>query len=569
MESNLGALWLDAISSSWWIAMAGGLLFAALQISRRRISLEATWLAWLAAVSIGAVLAVSQANLVDEAFAQLEVARNTASGLGPVFHDGPPTEAIRATGWSVLLGIFSFTGLPLPYLGLSMTLLAWLACAALMLWVGQELWEVERHRTYLPFAAIAFALQSAITPFVLSSLEVLPLAACTLGGLAAILAGRSATAGLLLAASAILRPDHLVFWLAGLLATRSSDRARFALTIGPMALWTLGRWMFFGSLLPQATIASGATSMPMGLGLSRVAAVAAGEHLWVLALLGLISALQPAEERERTLRRFALVGAGMHVLLVMIGGGSEHYAKPLITDMALLLLLAEAALHRGGRWMQLGAAGAMGATLVGLPLLAPRTHALDMTSMHSFYPIKRWAPLEVEHHSQKLGTQLAALSTPEHPLRLATCCSWGAIAWFSHAEVLPTDGSADASLVGADPNAASTVDLLRASGVHMFCRPWSPKEHHRLTAVTFTNIEGLDGRWHLLRWDALVAERAGSETRFIRLTPAVPYLEEWSESIDRRQPREVQQALAFFDAYYFEGNPDPARRALFTDRLNR
>ena len=49
MESNLGALWLDAISSSWWIAMAGGLLFAALQISRRRISLEATWLAWLAA----------------------------------------------------------------------------------------------------------------------------------------------------------------------------------------------------------------------------------------------------------------------------------------------------------------------------------------------------------------------------------------------------------------------------------------------------------------------------------------------------------------------------------------
>lgn len=562
MVRELFTTWWDAMAVGLVVALVGGSVFAVLQAARRRITPEATWIVLLVGLVVGGAQAYLQRSLVDSGFIHFRIAENVLAGEGPVFNPGEFVEVSSALGWTLLLALGGLSGLEVPTVSVILTALAYLGLGASALWIGQGLWEREPDRVYVPFAAVLILVQGTITPFATTGMETAAVALATLGAGGALASGRMGLSGALAATAAILRPDHGVFWLAGLAVSARSGRAdlgRYAASGAALLLFLGWKGWFYGGLMPTGFTALGASSLPVSLGLERLLAVTMGEHLWLAALLFGGWWMAEVDRDESNLRAFATLGVVLHVLLVTALGATQSYGQVYVTDIVLVLLGAEALTHHRTRVPPVVAAGLLGMTIGGLQLLQPQTHAFRMAETHTFFPLDRLEPVEVRHHLQRLAVpfQRVRESEGEGPV-LATCCGIGVLAYFSESPVVHTEGLTDPSLVRGG---RVDVDALRANGVDFLRQAWSPPAYRELTAVRFLGQENLAGLWHLLRYDRARLGPLSEQTRSMTFTDMEAYLDRYIEALPTRVPAVVAKDLAFFDTFYFEHNDDPERRA--------
>jgi hypothetical protein len=564
MLGELFTTWWDAMQVGLVFALLGGGVFAGLHTLRDRITPEATWMAFLIALVIGGSQAFLQRSLVDHGFIHFRIARNVLAGEGPVFNPGEVTEVSSALGWTLLLALGGLTGLEIPTVSVLLTGLCYVGLGATTLWIGQGLWERDPELVYLPFAAMLILVQGTITPFATTGMETAAVALATLGAAAALVDGRDGLAGGLATLGAILRPDHLVFWVAGLVVTGlggSARALRFGLSGLGLGAFFIAKFVYYGSLMPTGFDALGASAWPVSLGLERLTALVVGEHLWLVAALFAGWWLASPPPRESDLRRFATLGVILHVLLVTALGATQTYGQVYVTDIVLLLLGAEALTHHRTPVPSLLAAALLGATVAGLPLIAPQTHAFRMADTHTFFPLERLEPVRIRHHLQRLGTPFQRLEPDTRPA-LATCCGVGVLGYFSEARVVHTGGLTDGALA-AQP---LDIDALRADEVDFLRQAWAIPAYRHLTAVQFLGQENLAGVWHLLRYDRQRLEPLQRSGKAVSFTDMEAHLDRYIQSLSTRQHAAVARDLDFFDRFYFDHNDDPDRRTPIADK---
>lgn len=230
---------------------------------------------WAVLLAIGLFLILAHRLFLytpDDAFITFRYARNLAEGYGPVFNRQAPF-ADRTEGYSCPLYLFLLAALLKLPLGLDLLFRAkflGLACALATLWLLPRLAQ----RLGLPVWAQAVAplLLAAHTSFVVTSvnaMETLPMA--FLVTLAAYLflatwapeeaarPGRAIASRLLFAACALMRPEGLLFGIAGLGVLLYRNRGRLNKEMGlwllallvPVFLFLLWRKGFYGLWLPN------------------------------------------------------------------------------------------------------------------------------------------------------------------------------------------------------------------------------------------------------------------------------------------------------------------------------
>lgn len=562
MFGELALHWWSLMQVGAVFALVGGGVFAGLQLSRRTISPEATWIVLLVGLVAGLGQVFRQANLLDTAFIHFRHASNVLAGQGPVFNAGEHVEGVAALGWTLIIAAAAgLTGLEIPTVALVLCLVSYVALGALALRLGQGLWERDGERVYLPFAAMLILMQGTITPFGTSGMETATVALATLGAGSALVSRRFGWAGGLAVFATLLRPDHGVFWLAGLVvvALRSrQDLVRYALPAIAWVFFAAFKLWFYGSLVPNPFWALDANTLPVGQGLWRLMVLVMGEHLWVL--VGLFGAwwLAAVPEDEDDLRRFATLGVLLHVAAVTAMGASKGYGQVYVTDLVLLIFGAEAVLHHRPRIQGAVAAGLLGATIGGLPMIPAGTHRFDLAESHTFFAIKGLEPVNMAHHTQPLGRKFRSVRDAGGQVTLATCCAVGVLGYNAGVEMIHTEGLTDRHLARTDD---VDLDYLRSRKVDLVRQNWAPRYRH-LTGVAFNDMPNLDGLWHVFRYDKSRIDDLRAHGRGIAIIDFDKHLDAYVAQLKGKGPTQVAQDLAFFDLYYFDHNPEDPRRAV-------
>lgn len=326
--------------------------------TRSRGDIAPRVLFWLA---VGGLIGFSlwharQLGINDDAFITYRVARNLATGAGPVFNPGERVLSITTPGYMVLLaagGLFSrdFVALGLLWSGLG------LAAAALLL--------ADHHR-FNPAAGWATAVSVAVflsyhglraaigmeTPLYIAALLGV-FAAYRRAWEARPYPGRWLLLTAACAAAAfLLRPDGLlvgvVVGLHWLLSQRRVPWRAAAVLVALTAPWLLAAWAYYGSPVPNtlaAKITQGlhdpATRWGGLLATTARAWVAATPAAAALAALGLLLAWLPTRSAQPTPqqcnRRLMAVWAALYITLhtAMQVRGYFWYYLPLLALVAL------------------------------------------------------------------------------------------------------------------------------------------------------------------------------------------------------------------------------------------
>jgi arabinofuranosyltransferase len=313
----------------------------------------------IAAVVAGAAVAIARAWVCDDAFISYRYAEHLVAGKGMVFNAGERVEGETNLLWT----LWTALGLALGAGAIAWTKLWGLACyvAALALLArrGRELGAI-------PAAAIFGATTIAWAEFATSGLET---SAFTLSALGAYYLvsdpgrpPRAGLAGLVIGASALLRPDGIVFgvvigvWLlAGGAGPRGRQALRAALVFaaGVAIVWipaTIWRVVYYGDLVPNTYYAKSADRAWWSQGAAYVWLFAGRYWPLVLAFPLAVAA------RRRAAIALELAMAGVYTIYVARVGGDFMFARLLVPVTPFLAL----ALARG---------------LAGALADRPRTHA--------------------------------------------------------------------------------------------------------------------------------------------------------------------------------------------------
>jgi hypothetical protein len=212
----------------------------------------------LAAVVLCRLAAVRACPTYDDAFITFRYAANLAAGHGLVFNPGAAWEPVLGTTtvlYSLVMAAFARAGFDLVAASLGFNLLCDLVTALLLV-------RILGGRPFVTSVAIlGFAALPQIARISVGGMESPLFAACALGACAAVQAQRPVAAGLLAAATCLVRPEGVL--LAAVLAVVQvrSPRAlvRFVvpvLVVGAVAIGLLVTT--YGSAIPQSVLAKSA-----------------------------------------------------------------------------------------------------------------------------------------------------------------------------------------------------------------------------------------------------------------------------------------------------------------------
>nr|UXE44451.1 hypothetical protein Hi04_10k_c2441A_00024 [uncultured bacterium]UXE44483.1 hypothetical protein Hi04_10k_c2441B_00031 [uncultured bacterium] len=289
----------------------------------------------------------------DDAYIYLRIARNWASGLGPVFNAGEHVEAFASPTWLALLAIGIRVGITPTTLAPALAILA----AA---FAGAGTAVLARHLAGPRAGLVAPIVLAMQIPFAVWSAvpreHGLTAGAIAWAAFAALRTKRGshgALAGLAAAFAALVRPEALLLvpflGLVALLDVRRPDRARVALAFAagalvPLAVVFLWRYSYFGSLLPN-TYVSRVQGLPLGqrvrTGMVYLARLAVFEGVLVACNAW---ALWKGSTGARAVALLAFVFLGGVILTT--GGDWFVYARMAIPAVPLLCVVAAVAIER-------------------------------------------------------------------------------------------------------------------------------------------------------------------------------------------------------------------------------
>jgi hypothetical protein len=542
----------------------------------------------LVAIAYGVVTAVRHAWVCDDAFISFRYAENLVNGMGLVFNPGERVEGHSNLLWTLGIALGMKLGAGPEAWSVAWGVAFHAATVALLAW--RSLREPGAWRW--PVAAMAAAVHRDWAVFATSGLETSCFTFAVVLGYV-LLTGprpRPAWAGGALAAAAMIRPDGPLFAAvaaAFLLAAgrpRFASAARFAAAFA--ALWlpyTAARVAYYGEFFPNTYYAKSAALAwwSQGWTYARLYFVPywpllAAIPLAACAWLAPPRAAAGSDDRGHWPRDAALAAAFAlaYSLYVVRVGGDFMYARLLVPATPFLLVLLEMALQRlaAGRVAVAAAAAAAAAIAVWLapdPLPAGREVAGIVGERHVY---TRAFCDEIERRGRVLRAFFAGL-----PVRVGFFGAEARLVYYARPQVaIECDTGLTDRFVARQPLArrgrvghekrAPLGYLLDRRKVHFLFQRQAmqvldpggtlPRE-----GIDFADVPGV-----ILYWDgpvmAELRERGAAFADFpARLDQVIARLPELTDA-------QVRATYAAMERFYFDGNPDPARRAPFVARLS-
>ncbi|TPV93604.1 MAG: hypothetical protein B7733_19650 [Myxococcales bacterium FL481] len=560
----------------------------------------------------GLAHAIHQASLFDDAYISLRYARNLVEGHGLVFNVGQRVEGYTNFLWTVLLaGANWVTGVELPLLALIGSLTAFAVTILTAARLGRRLSPSPAGTFHLPLAAALLATQAVFVEYGTTGMETGFVAMLTILGAGAFCFATDRKgmrwAGVCFALATLTRPDHALYYAAAVmvgalpwLATiarrppafvaslRSEDFARVLHLAAPalLVLLHLGwRRIYYGEWLPNTYYAKAADQVYWQQGLRYLTAFLAAPHTWVLLVV-----IAWGYSRATTLpaRRFfqltLLTAVLVTAYLVKVGGG-YMFGRFFVPLVPLVVVAAEhsvyASLHRAGhngprRLKHAALFGLLASTAVSAQLFPVMQYRWNMNEQRSYYRVRSWFPVEVEHWAYDHGQQLGELYDAGFRPKIA-CSGIGMISYYGRHELFDTLGLTEKAVarrrlsrrgIPGHEKMATLEQILE--GEVQFLLGWGiVGGHDRLKKVCLTPPT-CKPKWQLLYYDrddmALLREIAPDAKppkterhidRYIRR------LARRKQPLDDRAHARVMAKLAFLDDFYFQHNDDDARRQRF------
>jgi hypothetical protein len=528
-----------------------------------------------AAAVAGAAWAVGQASVVDDAFISFRYAHNLLDGHGLVYNPGERVEGFTNLLWTLAVaGGSALTGVELPLVALVLGGLVYVGNVATCARLGRV---VAGGPAHLPLAAALLAVQYTFTSFATTGLETGAAALAVQLALLGLLTGRPGAAGLGFALATLLRPDQLLFYVAGagVLLWRRADRSALAAYAAPLLLLAgteIWRLVYYGDWLPNTFYAKDGGGAYWSQGWVYAAEFHLGSHFWVVLGLALLAGALPARSpAEVELRRFVVLAVPLFELYVLRLGGDFMAGRFYVSLLPLGLLAAEGTIHalaeaRRSVWL---AGAALGATLRGGSLVEPNTIRWFMADEGTVYPVVGWSPVEIGHSYWRVGRFLRERVTDQglHPV-LATG-NIGFVGYYSGLPLIDLHGLTDRTIARRSMGERGhpghekwgSEDYLRQREVALVL---SPSACARLGHPELTELRIAD--WPTSRPLCLRAYRPRLVDGLRRSGFQVPRIEVWLDrriaTLDQAETAQVADDLAFLDATYFPYRNDPRRASL-------
>jgi hypothetical protein len=372
---------------------------------------------------------------VDDAFIIYHYGRNLAEGRGPVYNPGERVEGYSSPLWMLTAAGAVAAGVD----PVSATKAAGLVSSILLVvLVYVAVWRSGIAPVGAGLAAVLLGASFVLQIWSVSGLETNAYALAFFAGLLLLSRPRprdALAASGLLALAAFLRPEGMIFWLAGALVFRGRRLVWYAMPGTALAAHMLWRWLYYGVPLANTYYVKSGGGIRMwrqGLeGLSHFASD--GSHLALLAAaaIGLVAAAGlAAARRPATIMTFAVV---IHLLFVVsVGDDGLRIHRFYVPVLAPLAWLAGQA-FRGTR------------IFAGLCALAIVFSAgLSLRTLHrTLLPEMRGGALTYLEGNEKLGRHLAATRQAETVVAVAAA---GAIPFYSRLPAIDMYGLCDRTI---------------------------------------------------------------------------------------------------------------------------
>jgi len=302
-------------------------------------------------------------DAVDDAYISFRYARNLVEGHGLVFNIGERVEGYTNFLWTVLLAPFIGIGIPPA----PVSALLGLAFGGVTLWLVRREGERIGEPWIGAIAMVFLALDGSFALWSVAGMETLMFTCLTFIGATAYLHERSSSSrwplsGLLFALAALTRPEGVMLFavtvghqalghlLEGRHPLQRRDIVRVLLFVTLWGGYFLGRWWYYGSLLPNTfyvKVDPGGTWEQFMRGwcyLLTFAHLHLGYIVWVPLVLLF---LRRGVDRRSS---YALGIIGVYGAYVLYVGGDWSVGRFLVPVLPFFYLLLAQGLFEGYRW---------------------------------------------------------------------------------------------------------------------------------------------------------------------------------------------------------------------------
>ncbi len=579
-----------AVLLAWWPVIAAGVALAVAWSAApvQRAAARLRWPRASALIGLGGLLAAAiwcawrLLWFADDAFISLHYARNWIEGHGLVYNPGERVEGYTNFLWLALIAACGRLGLDLPLAAIALNLLAYAAAIVLAHRAVRRL--VPAQPMIVSFAAVMTALSYPMVSFATGGLETVFCALLVLAAALAAHEGRTLAAGAHGIAATMAHPDHALFYVAigavllgnmlasGELLARAHPwwrrpavraLARYA---APFVLvyvpYFALRWSYYGDPLPNTFYAKsgGGAYYAQGLRYLFASALVAGA-------LGVLPAFVVGASRLRrtVFGQIALVSIPLYLFYVVRIGGDFMTGRLLIAVLPLVFVIAEVGVRSARGRPVIAALLAAPLVLACLPTPLHRSERTrwHLTDERTFWRVDALHPMTL-HGATAQRAEVLRKYFPDAGPRLAYAAyEIGYVAWRTRFRIVDMHGLIDRELARAPltdrgrpghEREASAAHVL-ARGAVLAGKPLYGEPYAQLAALI------LDGVYYHLahyREELLAGLRGRPGASF---TEMPRYLDDYAARAAQVPADRFAADLAFFDAYYFSVNPDPARRA--------
>ena len=556
----------------------------------------AVWKAGLAvALAWGLYHAISWRWMCDDAYIGLRYAKNLAGGLGLVYNAGERVEGFTALAWVLWQALAIKLGVPPEPWSHVSGIACYTGAILLLAWTSLRLRRrLGIEASLLPAAALLAGFHHDWNVYATSGIETSAYTFLLLAGyFATVQLGQTprtvAFPALLFALAALTRSDGVLpAFVAGLwilafarprLKTALVFGGVFLLVWGPAQLWRI--W-YYGDFFPNTYYTKSAMLAWWGQGWTYVRLYFQKYWFFLASLPALAAALihltrMEPDRRGRFVRDWLpeviLAGAiaVTYTLYIARVGGDFMYARMLIPATPFYALLVDLAMIGLATWTSRWSLGLV--TLFGLWALIKTPYPAREEGIGS-----EWA---FYHGSREFFANVRGRTLKRFfdslPVRILIFGAEARMAYRSDASYVPEGGGLTDSFVAHQPltergwvgheklvTAAYAIEKKR---IHLafhenYLGMIRFDELIPVVPITLGKVSGF-----VLRWDAPVMAELKRRGAVFPDYPAE--IDHYIENAFRCPAEEVAADFTRFRRFYFEGNPDPEREALFRDVIDR
>jgi hypothetical protein len=550
----------------------------------------AVWALFGVAIIYGLVEVIRLSWVCDDAFISFRYARNLVNGLGLVFNAGEHVEGYTNFLWTIIIAGGMLLRLnPVPF-SIVLGGISFFATIGIVTFLSWRLHAKEnRPRLFLPIAAMALLVHHECHVFATSGLETMWTTALVSLGFALLVLGRSPrillTAGIVLVAAAMSRPDAMIFYVMAIpfvaISSRPSIRS-LALFLLPLIVIYLPYWLvrynYYGYPFPNTYYAKSADLPYWSQGLIYVWLYAKSYYVLLLAPLASVLLLVtrfkswtrlPIEESRTRALILAILFAAPYLLYVARSGGDFMFGRFMIPVTPILFVLIELLVQEllpRARYLLPAGLVIVLSVLLRLNLFAETKAVGYIANEPDFYPAS-WHQRAVE-----LGGKLREYLKGTDAA-IAFRGQYAAYAYYTEAPVAieATTGLTD-EFIAHQPitkrgrpghEKGSPLGYLIGRGVAFtFKGGVAPKSY--VDSLTLIDLGGLSTYIVTFHNDLMDRLKHYPDVKFIDIRQTIDSM---IPLIPHQSHEQVDLWYFFLKSYYFDQNIDSSRQRPFLDAL--